>query len=290
MAKQKNKIPLTPEEKANKQIAKLFGKNESKAASAVAGKFFGEGSLGRVTSGFDENGNRIAENQDVLDRLKGQADSYYVPGANRSADTQQGIDLSRSYLQGYSAPEFTAMREAASRGINSQYETGMYNLAKTQARSGVRGAASSAQNLNLDRARMGEQTDLETNLFVKGADAKRDALTSYNNLISGVEGTEYNRSRDAQSAYADQLAKTRTDELGRQEFNLGQVGAEKAGNYGAYFGSLGFGESKQAQDFAQKYGNKYLDILKAQIAKAGAGPNYAGFAAAAGAPPTTPPK
>ena len=173
---------LTPEQAKAQGISDLLGSGAT-AANDVANQFFGDGSLGRV----DES--RDAETQGALDREKALADQY----GQRSGEVQDTIDRNKAMLAGYDAPEMQAIREAAQRGIDTQYQTQSRQLALNQARSGVRGASAAAQANNLDRQRLETQGNLEQDLFVKNADEKRRALNDYTNLIGNTTQAEYNR-------------------------------------------------------------------------------------------------
>jgi hypothetical protein len=98
----KEKAPaqeLSPEQKDARAISQLLGQQDAEGAAALTRQFFPEGSLGRVSSGFDANGNRIRENQDVLDRARAAMEAYGPGGGGRrSADVQNLIDRSRAGL------------------------------------------------------------------------------------------------------------------------------------------------------------------------------------------------
>lgn len=89
----------TQDDKDAKAISQLLGKEDAAGAAALTRQFFPESSLGRVSSGFDANGNRIRENQDVLDRARAAMEAYGAGGgARRSSDVQNLIDRSRAGL------------------------------------------------------------------------------------------------------------------------------------------------------------------------------------------------
>lgn len=202
-----------------KAINKLIG-GGTKGASALANNFFYDGSLGRVSSGFQEDGTREAENADVLEQYK-------------------------KGLGGYTGAESQAMREDAARGLDSQYQTQLANMQKAAAKSMVRGGAALANTQDLNQGRIAAQGNLETSLFVKNADEKQNRLNQYNQALQGL----------------------RSDELQRQQFNLGQVGAEKSGQYGTFFGALGVGQSKKNQKAMEQFNKKLLEIYSKQVNK-----------------------
>lgn len=97
--KPKNKAPKaeeTQDQKDARAINKLFGGKKVKGANAVVRQFFPEGSLGRVDSGFDAQGNRQQENQDLLNRARGNMEAYGPGGgARRSSDVDAAIKAFR---------------------------------------------------------------------------------------------------------------------------------------------------------------------------------------------------
>lgn len=258
---------LNAEQYKGKQMEDMLGPNTG-AAKDLADQFYAPGSLGRVDSGMeeyvDENGitrtRRVGETQEALDRSKGIMDQY----GQRSPEMQDAIDRNKSLLQGYDAPEMQAIREQASKGLNTQYQTQMRQLTQNQARAGVRGASAVAQGRNLDRQRMETQGDLEQNLFVKNADEKRRALGDYTNLIGNTTQAEYSRSSGAQESYANQLARQRQDELGRAQTNLGQTAAENAGRLGTYLGGIGAGEARAGRLEAERNARRQTEIARQQ--------------------------
>lgn len=209
-----------------KAINKLIG-GGTKGAAGLANNFFGEGSLGRVASGFQ------------VDPVTGKATD------KREAENADVLEQYKKGLGGYTGAESQAMREAAARGLDSQYQTQVANLQKAAAKSGVRGGAAMANTQDLNQGRIAAQGNLETDLFVKNADEKQNRLNQYNQTLQGMRG----------------------DELQRQQFNLGQVGAEKSGQYGTFFGALGVGQSKKNQEQMNEFNKKLLELHAKQLSK-----------------------
>lgn len=221
--KTKVKTPNTPEQDQSVRLQDLLGPG-TQAATDLANRFFAEGSLGRV------NEERPAAVQDYINR--------YQAG-----------------LEGYSSPELQAQREQAQRGIDTQYQTGLAQLAKAQARGGVRGAAAGAAQRNMNRARMGEQQNLEQDIFVRNADEKQRRLGEYARSLEGA----------------------RADELDRRKFNLEQGASERAGGMGTFFESLKLGQQRQGADRDYQLNRRMLDIARRQ-SRGGGSPNYSAYA------------
>ena len=85
-----------------------------------------------------------------LDMLKQTSDTA---GQYTDYETEALNEL-RSGMQGYSAPEVQAMREAAARELDRQYQTQMAMQSLANARGGVRGRASNASMQDLQQGRM----------------------------------------------------------------------------------------------------------------------------------------
>ncbi len=224
--------PLTPEQEqakrdqeASVRIQDLLGP-DAQGATDLADRFFKEGSLGRV----DES--RPAAVQDYLNRY-------------------------REGLGGYTGAEQQGQLEQAQRGIDTQYQTSLGQLAKAQARGGVRGAAATRQQSNLDRSRMGEQQNLQQDLLVRNADEKQKRLGEYAQSLEGA----------------------RSDELDRRKLNLDQLASERAGSAGTYFNALDLGQQRRGADRDYKLNKEMLDIAKRSARRSGGGgPDYSAYA------------
>lgn len=238
---------LSPEQQAEQ----LLGPNAA-GAKQIAESFFPEGSLGRVEEG------RSQEITDLLGTLQGRAQT----AGQRSAEMKDVIARMQSGLAGYNSAENQGFREQAQKGIDTQYKTGLAQLARAQARGGARGANAAAQVANANRERVAQQKDLEQGLFVKNADEVRSRLESYGSTLRGVEGEEFGRSRAAQSDYTSALTGARAEELGRQESNLSRLAAERGGMADTYFNAIGLGETRQGADKAYDLGRRSLKIAR----------------------------
>lgn len=219
--------PLTPQQQDSVAVQNLLGP-DARGAEVLSNNLYSEGSLGRI------NEERPAAVQDYINR-------YY------------------SGLEGYAAPELQAMREQGQANVDSQYQTNLAQMAKMAARNGVRGAAAGAQQNNLERARLGEQQNLEQQLFIKNADERQNRLKDYTGALEGARG----------------------DEAERRRYNLGQLAAERAGKSGTYFNALNLGLQRQGMADTKELSNKQLEIAKKSARRSGGGgvrQDYNGYA------------
>ncbi len=254
-----SKAKLTPEQQKAAALKKALPFSD--VATTLSERFFPDGVLGRV----DET--RSGEMQNILNQYQAmQRQAFDNP---RSADVTDLLSRYKSSLAGYSAPELQAQRESAARGIDTSYKTGLRQLALSQARSGVRGAAATAQANNLNRERMGQQQQLEQDLFVKNADEMQKRLGQYGDVLRSTEGDEFNRRQSTLGQYTTALTGARNDELGRRQFNLSQIAKENAGKAGLFFGANQLGLANKAQE-------ENTQLNKLAIGKIGRGTSSGG--------------
>lgn len=262
---------LTPEQQKTKAINDLLGPG-SEGASALSEKLFPEGSLGRMDY-IGQQGRAITDMyRDVAQR--------YISG-QPSPGMQETLDRYKASLGGYSAPELQGQREQAQREIDNQYKTREAELSRNQARSGVRGAAAMAQRQDLSRARLGQQQQLEQDLFVKNADERQNRLGAYANLLGNVETQNYGRMNDSLNNYRTAYMGQRADDVSTKAYNDQKVADEMAGRYGALFGGLNLNLQNrgQAEDFVLN--KEYLDIAKRRYGSGGARRSSSGTTTAA---------
>lgn len=273
--------PQSPQDRDAAAIAKLLGKDDAEGAAALSRNFFPEGSLGRVNTGFNPNGGRIAENQDVLDRMRAKMEAMGPGGgARRSADVTEFIDRSRAGLEGYTAPENQAMLEQQMRGVNQGYMQGADRLSRDAAKLGIRGGSLAALRGKVEKQAARGESEARQNLFVKNADEKQERLSQFGQAVQGVEQGEYDRDRQSTGDYYDTLSKMRADELDREKTNINQVNAERSGQAATYFGGLERGASNRAQAEERKMNKNYYNLAKSMYGRSGRGGRSSGGTAA----------
>lgn len=219
-------------------IANILGGKEVAAGGAgLAEKLFSEGSLGRVSTGFNPDGTRIAENQGILNQLDAKRgifsgigggrtaatsgvlsslaakkDLYSGIGGGRTGATSDYIARLKEASNGYTSQENQAARESMRRGVESNYKTNTRQLSDIAARSNMSGPALAALLAKSGKQRNRDLDQQEQDLFIKDADEKQRRLGQYGQELQGIEGTEYGRSREALSDYT----KTNLDVEGQE--------------------------------------------------------------------------
>lgn len=155
-------------------------------------------------------------------------------GAQRSADIAEILAQRKAQLGGFTPEEQQAMREQNLGAVMQGQQAGARDLARQQARSGVRGALGAAQQAAFQQATQQQLANQERDLFLANIAEKRGALDK-------LEGS---------------TRATEQDELGRQQFNLGQQGKELAGKLTTEFGYGGLGAQDRAAVLQQILGEK----------------------------------
>jgi hypothetical protein len=144
--------------------------------------------------------------------------------AERSADISDVIARRKSMLEGYTPEEKNAMRDENIRSMQRQTEGQARSLRGAQAASGVRGATASAQNVQLAKGQQDQSRQMERDLFLKNADARRAALGAFEQSATGAEATE----------------------TSKQQYNIGQKNAELQAQLATEFGYANLGSADRA--------------------------------------------
>lgn len=246
----------------NSALSGVFSEAGQKAGQGLINQFGGGALNERLGTGFNPDGTRIGENQDMLNAYNQIASQY----GTRSGETQGALDMQRSLAeQGYNAPEMQAMREQSERGLQSAYQTQAAALRKAQGQGGVRGAAGAAQLAGLNRQRMDAQADVAQSNLVNNANFKAEQVGRYGAAQQAATQTDYQRQLESQNASAAALAARQADELARQKANI-ELGI---GQQGTQF-SMWTGA--QAADAANQQ-NLAANIIGAGGVQAAAGQN-----------------
>lgn len=195
----------------------------AEGATALANQLYAPGGLGRVTTGFDADGNRIFENQNILNRYDAIAQQYFGPSPGRAGETTayltqlskaiQDSPEMRRYLAGmegaqgrtaedadilrrmqaglggYTSAENQAYMEQAQEGLDKQYSSQMRDMQKLRGR----GAAMGGMEREVARDTMRSKQDLQRDIFLRNADEKQNRLNSYGSYLGGVQGAEAQR-------------------------------------------------------------------------------------------------
>jgi hypothetical protein len=175
---------------AAKAIQGVFGQGTASAATALTDRFFDPNNVGKVAVTPQDQRYQA----DVINRL------------------QAG-------LGGYTSPEYQAQREAMQRGVESNTQTSLQQLAKAQARGKVYGAAGAAQQANVLESAQRQKDINEQNLMIQNIDEQQKRL----------------------GAYAGQTDLARKENMDIQKTNIGEADANRAGQVSMFTGLLGTG-------------------------------------------------
>jgi len=220
-------------------------------ALARVGGFY-EGGLGRLAQYDTADGQgrtyTTPEMQESLARYKQIAGQYAEGG--RTSDVQGVMDRMKGGLDGYNSAELQGQREQMGRGLDTQLKTGLAQSRISQARGGVRGASAAAQDQNLVRQRLATQGDVEQDIFVRNADEMQRRLGVYSDTVRGVEGDEYGRKIQTQTAYTNALAGQETANRASSQYDLDRLMAERSGALSSVLTTQDL--SNQREQFQQK--------------------------------------
>lgn len=251
-----------PQTNRDRAVADLVGKY-GEGASGLVDKFYAPGSMGRV----DES--RSGEVTGILAQLSAIRDVYGIPGKNRSAELSANLASQKSQAEGYTSPEYQAMREQQRRGTESAYKTQDSATNRSITRNRLSGAQAALLKNKVQRDRSEAQGQNEQDLMIRGADEKYKRTGEYGNTLRDVEDTEFNRMRETLDDYSTQLGSARDDELKRRLINLDQVNAEKAGQAGTYFGGINLGETRDTNRRNEKLSRDIYGLTKPKKSKGG---------------------
>lgn len=229
-----------PEDKANKEAAK--------AASAAQ---IDRQEQARKDAYYNQQEQRKQQQNAAAraaDLAKGQARGEQIFGnqalgrvdASRSADMQDVLARRKANLGGYTPEEQQAMREQNMGSILASQKMGARDLARQQARSGVRGALAANQMQAQNLASQGQLADQERQLFLQNIANKRDALGQYEQSAAGMEKGEFDK----------------------QAFNLGQGEKELQGKLSTEFGYGGMGAQDRAAALQSVLGSRAEAVSK----------------------------
>jgi len=157
----------------------------------------------------------------------------------RSSDIADIIAKRREALGGFTGEEQQAQRDIASEQIGRQTETQRRRLQAIQSQQGVRGGTAASQQLDVLTQGVRSRAEFERDLFLENTRMKREALSAFENSVTGAERNEAER----QLAKADllkfnvgQQAREQQLQAEQERFNLQQAANEKQAQMGVGFG------------------------------------------------------
>jgi hypothetical protein len=248
--KKRSKAPVS----ADSQLAKLYGAAGVNAGNAFTQKFLGPDSMGHV----NQNLEGASENLSRFNKLR---TDFAGPSATQQ-DVQQRLQAG---LGGYSSPEMQAMREQNLRAQNSNLQTGLGQLAKSQARGKVYGAAASAQQGNLITANQNSANDLEQQLMIKNADEQQKRLGVYGQYANDLQSQGYDQQRGLTEAQSQEERLTRDEQFNRQQEEMKNQQALLASRISGFQGTAGVGLNKAQTAAAQRIQKAGINRLGGRV-------------------------
>jgi hypothetical protein len=184
----------------------------------------------------------------AADMAAGQARGETLFGGNalgrlnegRSADVSDILARRQANLAGFTPEEQGAMRDQNMKSILQSQQAGSRDLARQQARSGVRGGLASAQQGAMQMAGQGQLADQERQLFLENIAQKRGALDQFEQSQTGAEATE----------------------RGLQQYNQAQAAKELLGKLSTEMGYGSLGSADRAAAMQSALGEKTLSGSK----------------------------
>ena len=205
--------------------------------------------------------------QEMIDKFLPDISVLGTVDAARSADMQAALEQAMGGLGGLSAAENEALRARGYEELNRQFMGGQRALGRLQARSGVQGAAATAQFGDLMRQRGQQAAGLEQDIMLRNIAVQDQRRQAFQQLLRTAE----------------------QDELARQQFNIGQQANLLSGQQALFFGGAGLGNQLMEQMRQRRMEREQMEAIRqGQLAQQAAYQNaygqLMGMAGAAGPP------
>ena len=250
----------TPEQANERALADLYGAKGANAGNALINKFL-DSSIDPATGQPRAPLGRVGTNLPGSEQSSKRYSDLYDTTQGRKPEQETALANMKAGLGGYTSPEYQAQREQMQRGLNSNMATGAAQLARSQARGKVYGAAASAQSGNLIRGAQNQKDELEQDLMIRNIDEMDRRNLQYGEYGRGLDTEEFDRRAAATKAYGDESAAQRVETLDREKINLGQSNAELAAQIGAYTGAGATNLAQQNTEEAARIQEKGIDAL-----------------------------
>ena len=187
--------------------------------------------------------------QEMVDRFLPDISVLGTVDPARSAEMQETLAMSKGGLGGLIAAENEALRARGYEELNRQFMGGQRALANLQARSGVQGAAASAQFQDLMRQRGQQAMAMEQDIMLKNIAVQDQRRQAFQNLLRTAE----------------------QDELARQQFNIGQQANLLSGQQALFFGGAGLAGQLMEQQRQRRLEREQMEAIRqGQLAQASA--------------------
>lgn len=274
MAKKKDK-KKNPSKKPPKRSAEDKAYEEDYArGEGLANKFYAPGSLTRLDAGEDIA--PISTDMAGGAQSIAQAEDFYNRSQQEDPFIKAALQRGLQSLEGFDSAEGQALKAQALRGIKSDQATSQRAMKQAAGDSGVSGAAAARA---LRRSRMEDSRQVGsamTDLAVANIGAKQSALTNFGNMAQNAYqgyqtaqgnalGTlmgarknvsDYRLAADTANAEIGNTNATRRLQVGQH--NAEQDAAERAGQIGTIFGSMGVDEARRNTKAQNRLASKYM--------------------------------
>lgn len=215
-------------------------RQDLKKSANIANNVFDISPLSQVDA------SRTQDVQNLINQNQALSDPFSQAFAGRrSGQLQDYVSRLSDLTQGYDSREMNALREQRRQQMERGFSTGRAALDRGQNAARVSGTSKGAQLMQLAAGYGRDSAAAENDLFVRGADEKRRAITQYGDTVRQLEADEFGRGQTALQNYRDVLETARANELERQKINLGQEAADRAVQSGATLGVMQLQEARR---------------------------------------------
>jgi len=178
--------------------------------------------------------------QEMVDKFLPDISVLGTVDASRSAQMQEAMAQAQAGLGGLSAAENEALRARGYEELNRQFMGGQRALGRLQARSGVQGAAATAQFGDLMRQRGQQAAGMEQDLMLRNIAVQDQRRQAFQQLLRAAE----------------------QDELARQQFNIGQQANLLSGQQALFFGGAGLGNQLMEQMRQRRMEREQMEAIR----------------------------
>lgn len=237
--------------------------------AGIADKYAPPGTFGEVSAEPSQN------MMDYLAALRARAQQ----AADYTPLEQEALAQMRAGLGGYTSPELQAQREMMLQGLNQDLATQVRLQQLAAARNRVRGAAASAQQMDLQQGAQRARGEVERDLFAKSADEIQARRAAFADLVSGTEANRNVRNVEFEKLLSGNLGGIEQMKQTANMFNVNQKGNEAmarasiasgaAGAFGGLVGGeqamgLGINEANQAAQAQKVFQEQQNQLIRQQ--------------------------
>ena len=153
-----------------------------------------------------------------LEKGRKRGAEVYGEGSLGRLDSKLTGRMREQASQGFTAPQYQALRERSVRDFNNRYSTGLRDLRQSTASSGAQGGVNFARRLALEKQRSDSAANAMQDLMVKDIDFRNQSTRDF------FQTQQYDQGQDAK------------EKAGRQAYEFGQasIGAGQRGAANRY--------------------------------------------------------